>query len=217
MNSITPSGGLSAKDSAQILKSFDKDSETKKQIDEANAQICQLDSTIQQDSALLAMDRKDRIAKAPELYRECYSEMFKEKGIKTLEILCMGGAAAGFFIGAAAGGMNALVFFGLIGTALLGPAALKGILVSNKKVDQAMVQKLQQQQAEHSKQKTAVEDKLNRIKSEIIKEAAKNVADEAAQSASQDPAKVDDVPEYVVIDGVKLDKKKLAHLGGLPW
>jgi len=213
MNNMTGAGGISTKDSAQILKSFDKGSETKKQIDEANARLSEIDRTLLESDTLLSLNRKDRITKAPELFRECYSEMYKEKGIKTIDILLMGGAAAGFFIGAAAGGMNALVFFGLIGTALLGPAATKGILLSDKNVDKALVDKLQQQKTDLVKERVLAEDRLNKIKSEIINAAVKDTADQSAQTAAQDEAKVDDVPDYVIIDGVKLDKKKLAHMG----
>jgi hypothetical protein len=163
----------------------------------------------------LKMPRKERIKTANELYSLCYDEKYRNGGVKTAEMLLLGGCTAGFFAGAAAGGMNGLVFLGLCFTALFGETMVRGAMLSSKKIDAMMVDKLKTQQTTLdqglSAKKQHLEDLKAKVMSRVIEESIQN-----AQGASADVSKtVDEEPDFVVIDGMKLEKKKegfLEHL-----
>jgi hypothetical protein len=188
-----------------------------------NGQETAMKATIEQLDAMqkehdtaeltLKMPRKERIKTASELYRECYEQQYKDGGVKTAEIMIMGGCALSFFGGAAAGGMNGLLFIGLALTGLFGPLIAKSMIVSDKKVDAIMQEKLNERHTQLEQGMESAKKHLEEIKAKII-------ANISGESANQTPAgtvdTLDEEPDYILIDGVKLEKKKEGHMEFLP-
>lgn len=192
--------GLNVADGAKILDQMKDGSELKK----AQTEVVHIQEQFTRMDTLLGATPQERKTQAPEFYQECYRQAYKEAGIQTMEFLIMGGCAAGFFIGAAMGGMNAIPFFGLIGAFWGGPAIMKGIAnkwILPKKTDAKVEQNLRNEKARLQADLLRAQERLEKAKSKAL-------TDVQQQAQNKDVQTIEEEPEFVVIDGIRLKKKK---------
>lgn len=205
MDSIRPATApMDLQKASQLLE------EQQEAIKSTSAQIAVMQKEQDTVQLLEGMNRKERFEKAPELYRECYQKKFEDGGIRMIEIGIWGTCAAAFFIGAATGGMSALVFLPLCLTSLFGPTIAKSVIMSDGSIDALMQEKLKERQGQLEKGISSARKHLEEIKKSILEKAATEDANPAPGTD------MDDEENVLIIDGCKLNKKREGAMEFLP-
>ncbi|MHC9538098.1 MAG: hypothetical protein AB9903_01115 [Vulcanimicrobiota bacterium] len=155
----------------------------------------------------LKMPRKERIKANQQLYDVYYNKKYKEGGVKGIEMLLLGGCTAGFFAGAAAGGMNGLLFVGLCITGIFGETFVRSVMLSSSKIDSMMQKDFTERLNTVDKQLKRQQQHLQDIKSKTISDVIQKSVEAAKENAGAVPPSVDDEQDYIIIDGMKLRKK----------